>query len=111
MSEEQFCQGNAKKSRTGGGLGSRRVGLGSIIERLGRVRRVERLGRKAIGRSCLGFYPRCICWVGDGNRLGVLVLSVMFLGVDLFVFLKILRTFKRLVADLANMRLERRMDY
>jgi len=39
------------------------------------------------------------------------MLNVMFLGVDLFVFLKILRTFERLLAYLANMRLERRMDY
>ena len=70
----------------------------------------KRLGRKAIRRPWLGFDPRCISWVGDGNRLGVFVLSVMFLSVDLFVFLKILRTFERLLADLANMRLERRMD-
>ena len=34
----------------------------------------------------------------------------MLLGVDLFVFLKILRTFERLLADLANVGLERRMD-
>jgi len=39
------------------------------------------------------------------------VLSVMFLGVDLFVFLKILRTFERLLAYFANVRLERRVDY
>jgi hypothetical protein len=38
------------------------------------------------------------------------VLGVVFLGVDLFVFLKILRTFERLLTDLANMRLERRVD-
>jgi len=39
------------------------------------------------------------------------VLGVVLLGVDLFVFLEILRTFERLLADLANMRFERRMDY
>jgi hypothetical protein len=34
------------------------------------------------------------------------VLGVVFLGVDLFVFLQILRTFEGLLADLANMGLE-----
>jgi len=38
------------------------------------------------------------------------VLGVVLLGVDLFVFLQILRTFERLLADLANVGLERRMD-
>jgi len=38
------------------------------------------------------------------------VLGVMFLCVDLFVFLQILRTLERLLADLANMRFERCMD-
>ena len=71
---------------------------------------MERLGRKTIRWPCLSFDPRRICRVGDGDRLGVFVLGVVFLGVDLFMFLQILRTFERLLADLANMRLERRMD-
>lgn len=81
-----------------------------MIERLGGVRGVERLGRKAVRRSCLGFDPRCVRWVSDGNRLGVFVLSVMFFSVDLFVLLQILRTFKRLLADFANVGLERCVD-
>lgn len=43
--QRDACQGNAKRSRTGGRLGSGRVRLGSVIKRLGRIRRVERLGR------------------------------------------------------------------
>lgn len=45
----------------------------------------------------------------DGDRLGVLVLRMMRLCVDFFMFLKILRPFKRLVTDVAQMRFERRM--
>jgi len=82
-----------------------------MIERLGRIRGMERLGRRAIRRSYLGFDPRCVCRVGDSDRLGVFVLSVVFLGMDLFVFLQILRAFERLVADLANMRFERCVNY
>lgn len=36
-SEGQSCQGNAKRSRTGGYLGSGRVRLGSLIPRLGGI--------------------------------------------------------------------------
>ena len=81
-----------------------------MIKRLGRIRGVERLGRKTIRRSRLGFDPRCVRRVSDGDRLGVFVLSVMFFSVDLFVFLQILRTFESLLADFANMRLEWCMD-
>lgn len=37
------------------------------------------------------------------------MLGMMLLGVDLFVFLQILRTFEGLLADLANMGLEWRV--
>ena len=109
MSDERICQGNAKRSRTGRSFGGGRVGLGPMTERLG-IRGVERLGRQAIRRSRLGFNPGYVCRVGHGDRLRVFVLGVMFLGVDLFVFLQVLRTFERLLADLANMRFERRVD-
>lgn len=81
-----------------------------MIERLGRIRGVERLGRRSVRRSGLCFDPRCVRWVSDGNRLGVFMLSVMLFSVDLFVFLQILRTFEGLLADFANMGLERCMD-
>jgi hypothetical protein len=81
-----------------------------MIKRLGRIRGVERLGRRAIRRPWLGFDPRCVRRVGDGDRLRVFVLDMVLLGVDLFVFLQVLRTFERLLADLTNMRLERGMD-
>jgi hypothetical protein len=74
------------------------------------IQGVERLGRRPIRRPCLGFYPRRICRVGDCDRFRVFVLGMVLLGVDLFVFLQILRTFKRLLAYLANMRFERRVD-
>jgi hypothetical protein len=74
------------------------------------IQGVERLGRRPIRRPCLGFYPCRICRVGDCDRFRVFVLGMVLLGVDLFVFLQILRTFKRLLAYLANMRFERRMD-
>lgn len=82
-----------------------------MTERLGRIRGVEGLGRRAARRPCFGFDPRYVCWVGDSDRLRVFVLGVMLLGVDLFVFLQILRSFERLLADLANVRFKRRMNY
>ena len=36
--------------------------------------------------------------INDGDSLGVLVLRMVFFGVDLFMFLQILRAFERLVA-------------
>ena len=38
------------------------------------------------------------------------MLGVVFFGVDLLVFLQILRTFERLLAYLTNVRFERRVD-
>lgn len=67
--------------------------------------------------------------VGNGERFGVLVLSMVFLRVDLLVLLEILGALERLLADLyhmrqrktrrqqldsvylARVRLERSMDY
>lgn len=48
--------------------------------------------------------------VVDGNGFGVLVLSVVFLGVDLFVLLQVLRTLEGLVADFAYMWFQRDVD-
>ena len=45
--------------------------------------------------------------VGDGFRLGVLVLSMVLLGVNLFVLLEVLRPLEGLFADVADVRLER----
>lgn len=44
ISENSICQDIAKRSRTGGGLGSDRVGLGTMTQSLGRIRGVEGLG-------------------------------------------------------------------
>ena len=107
---EQVCQENAKRSRTGSNLGSGRVGLGPMIKRLGGIRRVERLGGQPIRWSRLCFDSCCVYRVGDGDRLRMLVLGVMLLSMDLFVLLQILRSFERLLADLANVRFEWCMD-
>ena len=45
--------------------------------------------------------------VGDSDGLGVLVLCVVLLGVDLLVFLEVLRTLEWLLANFAYMRLQR----
>jgi hypothetical protein len=71
---------------------------------------MKRLGHWAVRRSCLGLDPGCVRRVGDGDRLRVLVLGVMLLRMDLFVFLQILRTFETFLANIAVVGLEWRMN-
>lgn len=54
----------------------------------------------------LAMYPLGEPRVGDGNRLGVLVLGMVRLSMYLLVFLKVLRTFEALVADVTRVWLE-----
>ena len=55
-------------------------------------------------------HARDVGWVDDGDCLGVLVLSMVRLGVNLFVFLQVLRALEALVADLAGVGFEGNMD-
>jgi hypothetical protein len=48
--------------------------------------------------------------IGDSDGLGMLVCNVVFLCVNLFVLLEVLRTLERLFAYLADVRLEWRVD-
>ena len=47
---------------------------------------------------------------GDSDRLGMFVLCVVFLGVNFLVLFQVLRPLERLGADLADVRLEGRVD-
>ena len=51
-----------------------------------------------------------ICGISHGDGLGMLVLGMMLFGVDLFVFLEILGTFEGLLANFADVGLERSVD-
>ena len=45
-------------------------------------------------------------WILDGDRLGVLVLLVVLLGVDLLVLLQVLRALERFLAYFADVGLQ-----
>lgn len=56
------------------------------------------------GRGGLTAHTTIESRVGDGECFGVLVLSMVFLRMDLLVLLEILRALERLFADLSHMR-------
>jgi hypothetical protein len=49
--------------------------------------------------------------IGYGDRLGMLVGSVMLFSMDLFMLLEVLGTLERFLANLADVRLERCVDW
>ena len=62
----------------------------------------EGLVECALVRGRIAADPGDVGGVVDGDRLGVLVLGVVLLGVDLFVLLEVLRPLERLFADLGR---------
>lgn len=61
-------------------------------------------------RSRVSTYPLGVDGIYDGDGFGMLVLQVMFLCVNLFMLLKVLRSFEGFLADFADVRLEWGMD-
>jgi hypothetical protein len=79
------------------GPGDRRLGcaLGGESERL---------------RFLITMHTRGERWINDGDGFGVLVLGVVFLRMDLLVFLQVLGALERLFAYITDVRFERSMD-
>ena len=73
----------------------------------------EEVGRKALPvlvDNGVASDTRAVSRVCDGDSLGMLVLGMMLLGMDLLMLLQVLRPFKRLLTDYANVRFEWSMD-
>lgn len=62
-----------------------------------------------VAANAVGVARICTCG-SDGDGLGVLVLGVVLLGVDLLVFLEVLRPLELFVAHGAVVWLQRRVD-
>lgn len=82
----------------------------STISSIVMVRMTVRLVDRAADRFGLllliSTHSMRVTWIRHSNRLGMLMLGVMLLGMDLFVLLEILGTFELLVANGAVVRFE-----